>query len=92
MSFRYSNCNSNNYAAAPCNDGDVQLVGDRRYANFGRVEVCVNGNWSRLCGINATQEHASVICKQLGLSPHGNIHISTHVIPRLLWLIGCGYN
>ena len=65
------------FAAAPCKDRDVQLVGDRRYTNFGRVEICINGNWSRLCGINATHKLASVICQQLGLSPQGN----TYIIP-----------
>ena len=57
--------------AAPCRDGEVQLVGDRRYRNFGRVEVCINGTWSKLCGINATYKDASVVCRQLGLSSQG---------------------
>ena len=79
----YSNCHTSyhtiimfKFAAAPCEDGEVQLVGDRRYRNYGRVEVCINSSWSSLCGINATHKVASVTCKQLGLSPQGNIHIS----------------
>ena len=59
--------------AAPCRDKEMQLVGDKRYKNFGRVEICINGTWNRFCGINATHKDASVICKQLGLSPQGNI-------------------
>lgn len=59
--------------AAPCRDGQVQLVGDRSYRNFGRVEVCINRTWSKLCGLNATYKDASVICRQLGLSPQGTL-------------------
>ena len=54
----------------PCTTGDIRLVGGTYY---GRVEVCVVGIWSSICRDTYwSNEDASVICKQLGFSPHGN--------------------
>lgn len=58
--------------SAPCIDGDVQLVGDHRYDHFGRVEVCVNGDWGKVCNDSWTNHDASVVCRDLGFSPYGN--------------------
>ena len=52
-------------------DGDVQLIGDSRYDNFGRVEVCINGSWGKICRDMWEYSDASVVCRQLGFSPHG---------------------
>lgn len=67
------------YVAQPCSHGDIQLVGDHRYDNFGSVEVCMNGEWGKICNEFWRNEDASVACRQLGFSPHG-IHCTLGVI------------
>ena len=53
----------------PCYDGEVRLV-DGRYPHEGRVEVCLNETWGKICdhisiyGWDRTE--AEVVCKQLG--------------------------
>lgn len=59
---------------APCVDGAVQLIGDSRYNGFGRLEVCINSTWGAVCGQRGTHMDASVVCRQLGFSPHGKLH------------------
>lgn len=65
-----------NYASlytAPCVDGAVQVIGDSGYNSFGRLEVCINSTWGTVCGQRGTHLDASVVCRQLGFSPLGNI-------------------
>ena len=60
-----------NIHSGPCKDGDIQLAG---YSTFGRLEICMNRTWGKLCGKTATHKVASVVCRQLGWSPQGEKH------------------
>ena len=41
----------------------------------GRVEVCVSGRYGSVCQTPWTEEDASVVCKQLGLSEYGMLNM-----------------
>ena len=53
-----------------CTDGAVQLRGSS-HAIYGRVEICMNGNWGTICDYYWDNRDASVVCRQLGFAPHG---------------------
>ena len=50
-----------------CRDGEVRLVGGR-YSGEGRVEVCRNQQWGRVCQDEWDANEAAVMCRQLGFS------------------------
>ena len=55
---------------APCSDHSVDLFG----FSLGIVRMCVNGSWSKVCGVGNTildNELASVACYSAGFSKHG---------------------
>lgn len=53
-----------------CTNGTIQLRGSS-YATYGRVEICMSGNWGTVCNAFWDDRDASVICRQLGFAPHG---------------------
>ncbi len=42
----------------------------------GWVEMCVNGKYRRVCDENWSNEEASVVCGELGLSRYGRLGVS----------------
>ena len=61
---------ANVYLASACRDGDVRLRGGRHYRE-GRVEVCRNQQWGRMCDDHWDEREVAVVCRQLGFSEEG---------------------
>ena len=59
-----------------CETGKIRLVGGRTNST-GRLEVCGNGIWGRVCNKfkDWGPENARVACRQLGFSEDGK-HLS----------------
>ncbi len=69
--------------SALCEEGDVRLVafGDTKsYVNDtqrqGLVEMCVEGQYRRVCDNNWENEESSIVCGELGLSRYGRLELS----------------
>ena len=59
-----------------CSDNEVMLVGGKTHTE-GRLEVCVNGQWSTVCNQQWNASNAAVVCRQLQLDPTG---LRNHVL------------
>ena len=53
-----------------CSEGSVRLV-DGEKEGDGRVEVCLDGNWVRVCQGKWDFREAAVVCRQLGFPIEG---------------------
>ena len=53
-----------------CEDGDVRLRGGSHYRE-GRVEICRNQQWGRVCDDYWDGRDSAVVCRQLGFSEEG---------------------
>ena len=53
--------------------GTLKLVGGS-VPSVGRVEICLGGNWTTICGYPSRWDttNAAVICRQLGFNSSGN--------------------
>ena len=55
-----------------CVDGDIRLVNSPAGRNSsGRLEICVNEDWSTVCDMGWGTVDANVACRQLGFSRYG---------------------
>ena len=56
---------------------EYDLIKDQ--VSRGVVELCVNGDFGSLCDSEWDDQDASVVCRQLGFSPHGAIHLDGYL-------------
>ena len=54
-----------------CSHGDIRLVPISSSQALGRVEVCLSGVWSSVCGVDWDVADATVVCRQLGFTSNG---------------------
>ena len=55
-----------------CTTGSIRLM-DGVTDRDGRVEVCVEGQWTRVCHGNWDFRDAAVVCNQLGYPVEGEV-------------------
>ncbi len=61
-----------------CVDGDVRLVNSPAGRNdSGRLEICVNEDWSTVCDMGWGAVDARVACRQLGFSRYGETDLNS---------------
>ena len=62
-----------------CMDGEVQLVGGDSKRE-GRVEMCYNGQWGRVCTNNGWDEMAAnIVCSQFGYNKSSKFNLCTEL-------------
>ena len=70
---------------ATCIEGTVRLLVGNDYAYYygdvnldysdtlSRVQICIGGEYTRVCADHWDNQDASVVCSQLGFSPYGEL-------------------
>ena len=61
---------------------------DKDGLRVGRVEVCVGGRYGSICYDSWDDDDASVVCRQLGLSPYGENCLTSVFIPPSVFSLG----
>ena len=79
-----------------CVTGELRLVGPTELE--GRIEICVNETWGRICDDSFDEYDATVACSQLGLSGNPIVvlnpimtHHSKLVIFKMLMVINTSF-
>ena len=57
-----------------CSDGDIRLM-DGSSILEGRIEVCYDGVWGTVCSDFWEVTDAAVVCRELGFSSSGLLHV-----------------
>ena len=71
------------YTVVPCVENDFRLMGGTNTS--GRIEVCVDGQWGKICSESFDDKTAAMVCKQIGLkgktglSHFGFLSINMHL-------------
>ena len=67
-------------ASQGCTHGHLRLAGGQS-ASEGRVEICINGVWGRVCGdYSWNTNDARVVCRQLGFPTDGGTHVAVSIL------------
>lgn len=91
MCFVYEFMCLKSYWSVVCKNGSLRLS-DGQTNGEGRVEICFNGIWGTICQDGWDSLDATVVCRQLGFKPEGNITLCSYVPVSYLTQYRCTCN